>query len=97
MSLQDDSLAFHVCRCTIDPILTNQPFVPPRLLPIQEAFSLGRFDQMQIIRAVHAYQHDGANCECAWIARHERDKIAVINFATHRVAARSDLHGFATS
>jgi hypothetical protein len=57
---------------------------------------LNRFDKIEKIRVVHEYQHDLANGECMGIARHERAKIAIVNFAGYRVPARTDLHRFAS-
>src|SRR5262245_32839017 len=52
---------------------------------------------MQIVGAVNPHQHDITNLERRWVDRRQYHAVAVVDFASHRMAARADLHGLAAA
>src|ERR1700722_18585828 len=60
-----------------------------------EAAFVDRLDQVKVVGAPDAHQHDVADDECGRVAWGHGDVIAIVDPAGHRMAARLDAHGLA--
>ncbi len=60
------------------------------------ALALHRFDQLQVLRALHAAQHDVIHREhVIAYERRDRAQLSVVDLAGHRVSARTELNRLA--
>src|SRR5437868_4103724 len=61
-----------------------------------KAVALDRLDQVEVLRALHAAQHDVADHRRALAERRDGAQLSTLDPAHHAVTARPELHGLAS-
>src|SRR5262249_433720 len=86
----DRVLVLHLRALAEDAVGTDPAVDVAAIVADLEAPVLNRFHEMQVLRAVHAAEHDVAHRQRRPTDRRHRPELTGLDLSTHRIAARTE-------